>query len=644
MKSYKSRIVLIVLFLILPFFASSQFILTEAGKPKGEIKNKDKRKSINTIVLPFIEDFSDYTNIPNTDLWENSGAWVNYDYPVFPPTIGVVTFDAIDSEGQLYEGANTTGFSADTLTSCKIRLDSTLLPTPTKLSPKDSIYLSFYVQPGGGIGQIWNNIGATPAKKDSLVLQFFSLTQNTWNSVWKTEGLRVDSIFAKDSTYWLFVNIPILDTIYFNSEFRFRFLNFASLDNNPSFTYVGNCDHWHLDYIYLNKDRKYDDKTIRDIAFVNPARSLLKNYQAMPAVQFAPNDMGENIDIKIVNLSDIALSSQYKYYVFDKTGAEVTNYNGGFENIYPFIQTKNFQTSPNHANPPINFTYPVNTNEWKRFEVMHIVKEGVGQDSRTNNDTIRFEQVFENYFAYDDASAENGFGIEPNEVSNLAVGFNLNVPDTLTAVDIYFNSTYHDANQKPFYLCVWNSLAGKPNDSIYRSSTYLTPETEGLNKFTRYYLDYPLLIEEGEFFVSIQTKYSNYLNIGFDRNTDASSKTFGNWANSWEQNTLFKGSIMIRPYFGYKATIGLSEVAREDINLSIYPNPTNGTLNISIDNSLFNKSSYEIRIVNMLGKEVYKSAFRPQINLSNLTNGVYILYIIDKQTHQTKKEKLIIQR
>ena len=637
-----------VFIVLIPFIGMSQFRVTQAGKPKNEPMEKkgwkSEKKNINTILLPFIDDFSNQGSLLNTDLWENSGAWANSNYPFLAPTVGVITFDALNSEGLLYEGANTTGFSADTLTSCKIRLDSILLPTPTRLSPKDSIYLSFYVQPGGGFGAIWDNVGATPARKDSLVLQFYSPSQDVWNSIWKTEGLMIDSIFAIDSTYWLHVNLPILDSIYFSSEFRFRFLNFASLDNNPSYAYVGNCDHWHIDYVYLDMDRSFDNKTIRDIAFVNPARSLLKSYQSMPSRQFITEDMGQNIEIKIVNLADIALSSQYKYNVYDEAGTSVASYDGGFENIYPYIQTKQFQTSPNHALPPINFSYPVSQTQWSRFNVVHIVKEGVGQDSRTTNDTIVFEQVFEDYFAYDDGSAENGFGIEPNTVSNLAIGFNLNVPDTLTAVDIYFNSSYQDANQKPFYLCVWNSLAGKPHDSIYRSSTYLTPSTNGLNKFTRYYLDSPLVIEQGEFFVSLQTKYSDYLNIGFDRNTDASSKTFGNWANSWEENTLFKGSIMVRPYFGYRAAIGLREVEKEETNLSIYPNPASNRLNIRLQNANSGWQKGEIRIVNMLGREVLSLGLRSEIDVSSLPNGVYIIYILNKETHQTKQEKLIIRR
>ncbi|HBN06298.1 MAG TPA: hypothetical protein DD434_11015, partial [Bacteroidales bacterium] len=111
----------------------------------------------------------------------------------------------------------------------------------------------------------------------------------------------------------------------------------------------------------------------------------------------------------------------------------------------------------------------------------------------------------------------------------------------------------------------------------------------------------------------------------------------------WE-NTYFKGSLMIRPYFGYKALIGLKEVDKKGLSFSIYPNPTNSTVNLKINNNNFHNSNYEIKIISMLGKEVYRSAFKSQLDVSTLSNGVYILYLIDTKTHQSKQEKLIIQK
>ncbi|MFA6806283.1 MAG: T9SS type A sorting domain-containing protein, partial [Bacteroidales bacterium] len=103
---------------------------------------------------------------------------------------------------------------------------------------------------------------------------------------------------------------------------------------------------------------------------------------------------------------------------------------------------------------------------------------------------------------------------------------------------------------------------------------------------------------------------------------------------------------MLRPYFGYKSIIGLPVIEKSEISLSIYPNPTNSILNINLseNGNEFPNSNYELRIANMMGKEVYNSSYKNQINVSNLSSGVYIFYLINKETNQTIKQKLIIQK
>lgn len=637
----------LIIILFLPLASFSQFKLTDAGRPlpskESSWSNPYSKSSTTRVSLPFIDDFSSPSS---QSFWNNRGAFFNNDFAFSPPSVGIVTLDALDMNGRLYELANSSSFAADTLVSGFIRLDSSFLPSRLPMLAEDSIYLSFFVQPGGGYGPIWENVGSSPSAKDSLVLQFYAKEDMSWNSVWSMAGESIDSIYARDSVFWVFVNIPILDSIYLNDSFRFRFLNFASLDNNPSFSYVGNCDNWHIDYIYLNKDRSYDDITRRDIAFVNPARSLLREYQSMPSRQFTPSDMADNLSIKISNLSDSALNSIYKYKIRNSNNDVVHNYDGGFENIYPFISTKEYQTSPNHASPPIEYSFDINNDAFTYFDIIHSVKPGVGQDNNSSNDSIRFRQVFENYYAYDDGTAENGFGLEPIRKSNLALGFNLANTDTLMAVDIYFNSTYQDANQKPFYICVWNSQQGKPKDSIFRSYMHYTPANEGLNQFKRYYLEESVILSEGLSFISLETKYNDYLNIGFDRNTDCSSMIFGNWANNWEENTLFKGSLMIRPYFGYKSVIGLEKLPTsvdKEIDLRVYPNPSQGIINLELSSEL-EGNNYIICIRNILGQEIYRDKFTPYINLSNSKPGVYILSLRDKSGNILKTQKLIINQ
>lgn len=584
--------------------------------------------------LPFFDDFSSYVGCPNNELWQGKNCLVNYGFQVFPPTVGVVTLDVLQANGELYPNANTLVFSADTLSSVSIRLDSVKEPLPKKLTVGDSIYLSFFVQPGGGIGSMWERIGSTPSEKDSIVLQFYCSSDSSWQNVWSMKGMSVDSLYKTDSMYFRYVLIPITQEKYFNNDFRFRFFNYASLDSNPSYEYVSNCDQWNLDYIYLSYNRTKRDSTFRDLSFVNPAPSLLKKYQAMPARQFRNSEMKDSLNISIVNLYSTALNSNYRYDITDKNNNEVGSYNGGFENIYPYIQTHSFQTSVNHARPPVTYAYNFDKNYWTYFTITHVVREGVGQDSRHENDTIRFKQRFENYFAYDDGTSENGFGVEPIKNSNLAVGYFLNERDTIYAVDIYFNHTYENANIKPFYICIFNSTADSlPKDKIYMSEK-LTPIVDSLNKFTRYILEEPQVLDSGEFFVSIQIKNNDYLNIGFDQNNDASMFTFANTTNYW-QRSFNQGALMIRPYFGYK-TVGINDVVEKEKQIKIYPNPAKTTIHI------YGEENPDIEMFDLMGRMVLKDKGN-DININSLNRGVYIIKVQGKDK-ESYNQKVVVEK
>lgn len=584
------------------------------------------------IYLPFLDDFSSYTGMPKAELWEGNNCFVNQGYQYLPPSIGVVTLDAIDKDGSLYPDASSFGFMGDTLCSKTIRLDSLQSPIVRALSVSDSIYLSFFVQPGGGAGDMWERIGSQPSSKDSLVLQFFSATENSWNTVWSMKGMSVDSLFAMDSLYFRYVLIPIKEDKYFNAFFKFRFLTYSSLDANPDANYVMNCDQWNIDYVYINYNRSCSDSSFRDIAFVNPATSLLKDYTAVPYKQYRPDMMKANLATKIINLYSSALSSSYKYSITDKNNIELASYDGGFENILPFMTSHEFQTSPNHTTPPLQYAFPLMTQE-EEYTITHVVREGVGQDDLSTNDTIKFKQVFSNYFAYDDGTSEGGFGINPLKGSNLALGFNLTQSDTLSAIDIYFNQTNNqDTNDKKyFFLCVWDATAGEnqvPNNLVYKSERLL-PISDSLNKFTRYSLTEPLVLQPGTFFISLEIKNrGDYVNIGFDRNNDASSHTYSKISSGeeWKQSFIV-GALMIRPYFGYKA-VGFENILTES-ELVIYPNPTKGIVHVKVGE----EKVEECYLTSVLGARekiypVQQSESNYIYDLSKYKDGVYILNVI----------------
>jgi hypothetical protein len=613
-KKIKKSIVYFFLLLAVDFVCFSQIIITPAA---SFLKNQQSTKTTTYNQLPFCDDFSNYEGIPNQNKWQSLGAIVNHNYQYNPPTVGVVTLDAMDFNGNLYSTASVSGFEADTLISQPIRLDSIFSPYNSTLTSADSIYFSFYFQPAGNGKEQWELIGSRPSSSDSLILEFFS-PEDGWNWIWSSPGLSADSLYSEYGTYYKYVLIPITEDKFFTKEFRFRFRNIASLYNNPLDSYVGNCDQWNIDYVYLNKNRSFEDTTHRDLAFVDKAPSLLKRYQAMPARQFDSEEMADSLRLKIVNLYSQPLSSVYKFYIENEAGAKLYTYDGGFENIQPYSANLQYQTSANHAQPELTFVYDINPERHYVFDIVHTIKEGVGQDQLSANDTIVFKQIFKDYFAYDDGSAENGIGVEPNPGSHLAVRYELHKTDTLSAIDIYFNSSLNESNFKPFYICIWNCEENTPSEIIYKTEQ-LTPSSDSLNKFTRYVLKESIVLAQGKFFVSLQTKGSDYLNIGFDRNTNSAEYTFSKTSSYWQQS-FEKGSVMMRPYFGAAAAVGLNSAESREI--SVYPNPSSSKLYFrNCENA--SKELFDIN-----GRSLLKTKDN-ELNIEHLNSGVYILRIID---------------
>ena len=547
----------------------------------------------------------------------------------------MVTLDALDAHGALYPTASTSIFAADTLTSHPVRLDSVFSPFLHELTPSDSVCLSFYYLPGGGYGNMWERLGDAPEEQDSLILEFYSSFENIWIPIWAVGGVSSDSLLARTGTRWQYVCIPIKDTRYFNNNFQFRFRNYCSLDANPKTGIVGNTDQWNIDYILLDKSRSSTLPSFRDVAFVNRAPSMLKRYQAMPYKQFRSNEMIDTIQMTIINLYNQSLTTNYSYTVCDEQGNIISTYNGGYENAPAYLPDLTYQTSPAHAHPSINFSYPVG-NRPCTFKTTHIVTEGVAGDTRTENDTITHTQIFDNYYAYDDGVSENGYGLTANgSRMYIAYQFNLNEEDTLTAIDLYFNSTRNDENIGiQFYLSVWSDDNGKPGALLYKDSQRQRTAFHGLNQYIRYPLSAPIVVS-GTIYVGIEQVGTDYINLGFDRNNDARQHIFSLTSGQWQQSIL-KGALMIRPCFGQSAHLA-TNTAEIDMKARIYPSITHDVIHVELQGCC--PDAVLLQIFDMQGSLVYQSPYIENISMKGLSQGMYLLHVIDtkRSLHITKK-------
>ncbi len=632
------HIFLTILFLaVCPLMQAQEYLVPLQNRPHEYVLSKSGDST--TLQLPFADDFSNYSGIPDIHRWHGQQCFVNDGYGALPPTIGMATLDALDAHGELYASASTSIFSADTLTSLFVRLDSVLSPYAHMLTPGDSVCLSFYYLPGGGYGNMWERLGDAPEEQDSLILEFYCASENRWILVWSVGGVSSDTLQAQTGTRWQYVCIPIKDSRYFNDKFQFRFRNYCSMDANPKTGIVGNSDQWNIDYILLDKGRSSTTPSFRDVAFVDRAPSMLRRYQAMPYKQFRSDEMKDTIGITITNLYNQSLTTHYGYSISDEQGNTISDYNGGYENAPVFLPNHTYQTHLAHARPPINFSYPVGDSPCT-FKTIHIVTEGVAGDSHTENDTISFSQIFDNYYAYDDGVAENGYGLTANgSRMYIAYQFTLNEADTLTAIDLYFNSTRNNENIGiQFYLCIWSDDNGKPGTLLYKDTQRQRTVFQGLNQYIRYTLSLPTVVE-GTIYVGIEQIGTDYINLGFDRNNDARQHIFAMTSGQWQQSIL-KGALMIRPCFGQSALLAINQ-AKHNMDVRVYPSTAHEVIHLQLQEC--SPEYVTLQIFDMHGRQVYQSSYTENISLTGLSQGMYLLHVIDTKHSQHITKKFIVR-
>lgn len=695
--------------LCLPILTVGQEYLTGLAQNPILVKAAKQAPSAtrngSAVKLPFVEDFSTSIGYPDARLWIDRTAFVNNSYPIFPPSIGVATLDALDADGHVYAHADRSAFPADTLTSRPIRLDSNFTHHRA-MSVGDSLYFSFYYQPGGGCKNTpaveWERIGDAPEYDDELILEFGYSTGNmiftgyiygeyilganehyltgdtidnpfmpgcififendafagetilipmdsvfgeeyVWNQVWSTPGTSLDNWLSENPLqYFKQVLIPITDAQYLRNNFQFRFRNYASLDLDSwsSSNIVGwasNCDQWHIDYIRLNTDRSYNDLYPNDVAFVGPSTSALKLYQAMPWHQYRVSDMAENFHNELANISSTTKNTFYNYKV-THNGNNVYTSQVNNENASPFT-TNGLHNYNFHANPAVGFSYTYDDQDSAEFLITHVFRMEGSTDELTRNDTCVFKQKFQNYYAYDDGTAESGYCLlssQGNPEASLAVQFTLAEPDTLRCVRMWFNNTLNDENIDYFTLMVWGDNDGQPGEVLYAMDAQLPYHADEFLDFVNYYPEEPIALE-GTFYVGFYQSHNTQLNLGFDQNNDARGHFFYKTTNEWRES-FYRGAPMIRPVVGkaYDHS-GISSHAQTPI-LKLYPNPTSGNISIQTDEDVY---GLQCQIFDIYGRLLQNNDLMSgSINLSDYSSGIYIIKIL-KDNHIIQTEKII---
>ncbi len=559
------------------------------------------------------------------NLWFDNYAYVNNTYPVNPPTIGVATLDGLNEYGLPYNNINNHTYgTADYLTSKPIDLSG--------LVDTDSLYLSFFYEAQG--------LGDYPDKDDSLILEFRD-NSSEWRTVWHDTGFASSaSVPLKFKEVLVQVPALVFPYTYYYSTFQFRFRNKASL--------YGNNDHWHLDYVILDKNRSAVDTIIQDIAFVYPLQTILKNFTLMPADQFSfPADLRDSVVVSVHNMDPNA-----------NNNPPATNFVKGANELYPtpvvvaadLLQTFNAaEYSYIQVNPSSEYVIP-NTPNWPVDSLVIASKVTIDpNDSRSENDTLTHTQHFDYTLAYDDGSAELAYGVTGIGTKKFAYEFVLNQPDTLTAFQVQFSQVEENVSDLVFNFNAWDSLS--LNDFLFDDATtnifsldnrkpyYI----DSVNGFTTYKLDTPVIISNKIYFGWTQTD-TRRLQVGYDLNsTLGRPHMFVNANGLWKPSLISTaGSPMIRLIFDsnfWGGTSAIKDLTGNKNSIAVYPNPTSGHLNIRSENI---NALFEATVTNMLGEVVKKEQnISDRLNINELQNGIYLLTLRDTQSGKSFHSRVV---
>jgi hypothetical protein len=542
-------------------------------------------------------------------IWLDGFAYRNFHYSDHPPTLGVATFDGFSEVGYPYDFSLPTNFGiCDALTSKPIDLSLT--------SPLDSLYLSFFYQPEG--------IGESPASGDSLVLEFRISELTPWEHIWSVPGTALKPFEQ--------VMIPITNPVFFSNAFQFRFKNYGNTS--------GSVDHWHLDYVYLSQFRTISDTNRNDVAFTYQANTLLNNrYTSMPLTHFETNPAGFMCDtITTFSRNNSIAAKLNSNYGMNISHEGTTLFNVSLNPYAPSIPAlTDFKTLFHTDTLNVLYDTSVVDSCAEVFDVWFTHR--TTPDDIRENDTMRFSQVFSNYYAYDDGTAERGYG-PIGAGAKLAYGFTLAKPDNLFGMAIHFTPSIDNVDSKTFFLTVWDNTGsgGSPGNILYQETVLSDVVYENAqNKFHVYPFSAPLTVS-GTIYIGWQQVSLDQLNIGFDFNNNNQTKIYYNVGLGWA-NTSFAGSLLMRPIFDICETsfVSVAEETKVENEVKLFPNPANENVTIQSNEQVENISIFDIS-----GKYLRGFSQTNNFNVRELATGIYLVNVATKKgntTHRLVKEE-----
>lgn len=604
-----------------------------------------RTKAEEPLTLPFWDDFSFTTvddpsdttsNYPLDSLWENSqDTWISSALGVNAPTINVASLDGLDSLGLSYSDEVLANGFRDALTSRIIDITAV---------DQGSTYLSFFFQ--------WQGNGEPPDKNDFLRVEFRDV-----DSVWQNVmTIYPKSSFQRTEFYDTIIQVtPKVttdDPLFFHEKFQFRFRSFGRQS--------GPFDTWNVDYVYLNDGRNANDISFPDRALASTLSSLLGDYNAVPIQHFFTGRPLDSIAFDVKNLKtyvDNVISVAYEIHaVFDnyKEG-NVSSYSevlqpstdikedGGLMDPLERVRVK----ATNMPDPDNPSQFDPSADSIKIALKGVVVSDDEHETTAPDylpidfriNDTLSAVYTLNNYYAYDDGSAEYS-AVLTQAGNRAAYAFDMatDQTDTLAGIDIYIPPFGVSGSITADFL-IYSDSAGIPSKQPIYTIASKSIQRLGINEFQRIPISLTEAVKVTErFYIGWKAPVSGQLPVGVDNSNDTRDKLFEYVDGKWLLADAMRGSLMIRPLFGKGVSGNVTGILPEEkIDVAIYPNPARG--------EFFLQGRAEIvSIVSMTGQSIPfdvtdLEAEKKKVSLQ-ATPGLYLLKL--RRGNLLRTEKIVV--
>lgn len=637
----KLRRLLPLLFICLPLAGWTQIVLqglphykNQKSIPSKNISRANARGGpikADTITLPFWEDFATTrTTYADTNRWQHGRSIrVNDGMAINPPSIKTATFDGIDSLGKPYSVTDilAKGY-ADKLVSQPI--DLSLVPP----GERNTVWFSYMYQMKGN--------GETPDDGDRLEVLFFNK-----NAVWvpvdtiNNEGSLEPDVFYSST-------VQVNDEQFFHPGFRIRIQNYARLS--------GPYDTWHVDYIYLNKNRiegsewfnSFPDRTVSA-----PPTSLFGVYTSIPLDHFLlkadsiltqPVVIATNRNVGQTKPPGSLGGQPMQYYSTARMGYRldgattslptygpvvgdtVEGRGVGYNEFVAFNVSKipgfddaqeefdNLATLPDSLGIQLEIGFNTKDNVPPGPEQGDFREEFFGGLDFRRNDTTYVNYTLANKYQYDDGVPEYGAGLnQPG--AQLAYQFQLVgvKEEDINYLEMMF-PRFGDELTHTIELRVWNKLGSPP---IYTEKVTLERSS---GEIWRRKLTQPVHVRD-TFYIGWKQDAAAIIAIGLDKSNNTGDRMWYNTNGSWMQNTLVNGSLMLRPVFG-AAGDSPNNGLEDERYLAVYPNPSSGVF-------YFDGIAQMISVYDITGRRIQvtteTASNQTKIELSNVSTGIYII-------------------